>query len=112
MRDLRGGNAMRSIDPRLLDLICAMQAWVGHYGYTKPFQISSGYRSPATNARTEGAAKNSMHMQGRAADIIIPELPVNYLGRLAQHYSAGGVGFYPSRGFVHVDTGNIRSWRK
>ena len=72
--------------------------------------MSSGYRNPNTNARTEGAAKNSMHMRGRAVDIIIPDLPVSYLGKLAQHYAAGGVGFYPDRGFIHIDTGNVRSW--
>ncbi len=25
---------------------------------------------------------------------------------------AGGVGYYPSNNFVHVDTGNIRYWKK
>ena len=109
MRDLRA-NQYAQIDIRLLDLLCAMQAWVAYYGFTKPFQISSGYRTVASNSKLEGAARNSMHLKGKAVDLIIPELPVSYLGKLAQHYSAGGVGFYPDRGFVHVDTGSIRSW--
>ena len=109
MRDIKANKYAR-IDLRLLDLLCAMQAWVAYYGYTKPFQISSGYRTLATNNHLEGAARNSMHLRGRAVDLIIPELPVSYLGKLAQHYQAGGVGFYPSRGFVHVDTGRISSW--
>lgn len=111
MRDDRRNEVTR-IDPRLLDLLCAMQAWVAAYGFNKPFLITSAYRSPRTNRNIEGAARNSMHMHGKAADIVFPDLPVNYMGKLAQHYSAGGVGFYPSRGFVHVDTGRIRSWRK
>lgn len=111
MRDLRAGKHAR-IDPRLLDLVCAMQAWVSYYGYKKPFFVSSGYRTLETNRQLEGAARNSMHLKGRAVDLIIPDLPVSYLGKLAQHYSAGGVGFYPSSGFVHVDTGNIRSWHQ
>lgn len=31
-------------------------------------RITSGYRSPEKNAATPGAAKNSWHMKGRAAD--------------------------------------------
>lgn len=111
LRDVRGGSVVQ-MHPRLLDLLCAMQAWVAHFGFKAPITVLSGYRSPKTNANTEGAARNSMHMYGRAADIRFPGLPVSYLGKLAQHYAAGGVGFYVSSNFVHVDTGNIRSWRK
>ena len=111
MRDLKMNKTFQ-IDIRLLDLICAMQAWVGFYGYKKPFLVTSGYRTPEYNSTLEGAARNSMHLYGKAADLIFPELPVSYIGKLAQHYTAGGVGFYPSSGFVHVDTGRIRSWRR
>ena len=111
LRDVRGKQAVQ-MNPRLLDLLCAIQAWVAQYGYNKPLHILSGYRSPRTNANTEGAARNSMHMYACAADIVMPGLPVRYLGRLAQHYSAGGVGFYYSSGFVHVDTGRVRTWAK
>lgn len=111
---LRDDRAKQSIamDPRLLDLLCAMQAWVSYYGFSKPFVITSAYRTARTNNRLEGAARNSMHLRGKAVDIVFPDLPVNYMGQLAQHYSAGGVGFYPSSGFVHVDTGNVRAWRR
>jgi uncharacterized protein YcbK (DUF882 family) len=105
-------NEEKPIDPRLLDLVCAMQAWVSLYGFKKSFVVTSGYRSQRTNARLEGAARNSMHLYGRAVDLVFPDLPVSYMGKLAQHYSAGGVGFYPSSGFVHVDTGRVRSWRR
>lgn len=111
MRDLKM-NKTTQIDIRLLDLICAMQAWVGFYGYRKPFLVTSGYRTPEYNSTLEGAARNSMHLYGKAADLIFPDLPVSYIGKLAQHYTAGGVGFYPSSGFVHVDTGRVRSWRR
>lgn len=111
LRDVRGGTTTQ-MSPRLLDLLCAMQAWVGHYGFSGPIHVLSGYRSPKTNANTEGAAKNSMHMYGQAADIRFPGLPVSYLGQLAQRYSAGGVGFYVGSNFVHVDTGRVRTWKK
>ena len=109
MRDHRA-NASYPIDVRLFDLLCAMQAWVRHYGYQNPIQLNSGYRTAQTNGRLEGAARNSMHLVGKAADIVFPGLPTQYVGKLASHYAGGGVGFYFSSGFIHVDTGRQRSW--
>lgn len=37
----------------------------------KRITINSGYRSPAYNAQIRGAASNSQHMYGRAADIVV-----------------------------------------
>lgn len=110
LKDHRQDEAV-SIDPRLFDLLCAMQAWVGYYGYKDPIQVNSGYRTARTNNRLEGAARNSMHLYGKAADIVFPGLPASYINQLAQRYAGGGVGFYPSSGFVHVDTGRQRVWR-
>lgn len=110
MRDVKANQTVQ-ISPRLLDLLCAIQSWVAQYGYGKHLQINSGYRNPRTNAGTEGAARNSMHMYACAADIVMPGLPTAYVGKLAQRYAAGGVGFYPSSGFIHVDTGRVRTWR-
>jgi uncharacterized protein YcbK (DUF882 family) len=99
------------IDPRLLDLLCAIQAWVRFHGFgAEPMIIHSGYRTEQTNRNLEGAARRSQHLLGRAADITLPGLPATYVGRLAAHYAAGGVGFYPSRDFIHVDTGQRRFW--
>ncbi len=109
LKDQRAGVAY-AIDIRLLDLLCAMQAWVAYYGFKDPIQVNSGYRTLQTNSRLEGAAKNSMHLQGKAADVVFPGLPTSYIGKLASHYAGGGVGFYYSSGFVHVDTGRRRFW--
>ena len=35
-----------------------------------PLRITSGYRSPATNANTAGASATSQHMDGTAADVV------------------------------------------
>lgn len=109
MRDVRGGLAAY-IDVEVLDLVFAMQKWLVSWGIDKPIIVQSGYRSPGTNANTEGAAKNSLHTRGRALDIRMPGVPVSYLGRLASILGAGGVGFYVSKNFVHTDTGQIRYW--
>lgn len=109
LRDTRAGKAVY-MDPRLLDLMRAVQAYVEYYNYTAPLVINSGYRSPETNQKLEGAAKNSMHLRGKAVDFSMPGLPSEYMGMLASHYQGGGVGFYPTSGFTHMDTGNVRYW--
>lgn len=109
LRDVRYKKAAW-IDPRVLDILLAIQAWVAAYGYTKPIKITSGYRTPQNNAQLEGAAKNSQHLLGKAIDFVVPDLPSNYIGLLARHYQGGGVGFYPSSKFTHIDSGRVRTW--
>jgi uncharacterized protein YcbK (DUF882 family) len=109
MRDPHAGVSVY-MDPRLLDLMRAVQGYMEFYGFKNPLLIHSGYRSPSTNAKTEGAARNSMHLHGKAVDFTMPGVPSNYMGALASHYQAGGVGFYPGAGFSHMDTGNVRYW--
>lgn len=109
LRDVKYKQAIW-IDPRVLDILLAIQAWVGHYGYLKPIQVNSGYRTKKNNASLEGAAKNSLHLLGKAIDFVVPDLPSNYIGRLARQYQGGGVGFYPNSKFTHIDSGNIRTW--
>lgn len=110
MRDVRGGVAAY-IDVEVLDLVFAMQKWLVAWGIDKPIIIQSGYRSLATNANTEGSAKNSFHLKGQALDIRMPGVPVAYLSRLASIFGVGGVGFYVDKNFVHTDTGKVRYWK-
>lgn len=109
MRDVKANKAT-NMDINLYNLLYAIQSWVSYYGYNSAFVINSGYRSPETNRKTEGAAKNSMHIKGQATDFSIPRLPWQYVGRLAATYQAGGVGFYPGHNFIHIDTGRVRYW--
>lgn len=109
LRDVSAQKVVQ-MDVRLLDLMRAIQAYVDYYGYKEPLRINSGYRTWGTNSKLEGAAKNSEHLKGRAIDFSMPGLPTNYMGLLASHYKAGGVGFYPNSGFVHLDTANVRYW--
>jgi len=85
----------------------------------KPLEILSGYRTAASNQRLieEGipAARKSLHLEGRAADIRIAHLHEEVLGELIQSFRQGGVGFYyrPSAkgGWIHTDTGLQRAWK-
>jgi uncharacterized protein YcbK (DUF882 family) len=110
LRDHRSGTRHR-MDPRLLDLMVAVQARFGARG---PLHIISGYRSPESNAwlaaQSDGVAHHSLHMEGRAVDIRLPGQSVTAVGRVARSYRVGGVGLYPGSNFVHIDTGRVRSW--
>jgi uncharacterized protein YcbK (DUF882 family) len=110
LRDYRN-NMTHTIDPHLLDLIHVLHQMVRS---AEPFHVISGYRSAQTNAmlheRSGAVAKHSMHIEGRAIDIRLPGLGLKYLQEAALSLKAGGVGYYPSDDFVHVDTGPVRRW--
>lgn len=110
LRDFRTGE-VQPIDPRLLDTLHHLSRKVSR---RCTFHIVSGYRSPATNAllrrKSRGVAKNSYHMYGKAIDIFVPGYRLSRLRRLALSLKAGGVGYYPKTGFVHLDVGPVRQW--
>ena len=99
------------IDPALLDQLFDLKQTLG---ITKPYHIVSGYRSPFTNAllrrHNHGVAEHSFHMQGRAIDIRIEGVPTRTIKDAALNMARGGVGYYPSNNFVHLDTGEFRTW--
>jgi uncharacterized protein YcbK (DUF882 family) len=110
LRDWREDQAT-SMDPHLLDLIWDVYREVEA---TEPIAIVCGYRSPGTNAmlrrRSSGVAKFSQHMLGKALDFYIPGVSLEKLREAGLRASRGGVGFYPSSNFVHLDTGSVRHW--
>ena len=110
LRDWRNGEE-HAMDARLFDVLHAISDKVTAKG---PFQILSGYRSKTTNAmlhsHSEQVAQHSQHMLGKALDIILPGVELSHLRQAALSLKAGGVGFYPQSGFVHVDVGPVRQW--
>ena len=110
LRDFRTGD-VHTIDPALLDVLFDLQARADCDG---SFEVISGYRSPLTNAmlhrRSEGVAVHSMHLEGRAIDIRLGGYPTLKLASHARALGRGGVGYYASSDFVHVDTGRVRYW--
>lgn len=110
LRDHRTGEA-HIIDPRLFDMVHAVQSRLGHRGRV---EIISGYRSPATNARlraaSSGVAKRSQHTLGRALDIRLSGTDTARVRDAAIDLQAGGVGYYAKSDFVHIDTGRVRHW--
>jgi uncharacterized protein YcbK (DUF882 family) len=111
LRDVKQ-NIMTTMDPGLLDVLRGILGYYEQFNWNKPLVVLSGYRTIKTNNGLEGAARNSMHLYGRAADIYIPGIPTLDLARLGLYFQRGGVGFYPDNGFVHLDTGTVRTWVK
>lgn len=110
MRDWRT-DQVKAIDTRTIDIMAAAHNLMD---VTEPYLLLSGYRSAKTNAmlrsRSRGVAKNSLHVQGQAADLRLGSRSVRQMARAAQACHAGGVGQYSRSNFVHMDCGPVRTW--
>ncbi|MFA5591940.1 MAG: DUF882 domain-containing protein [Micavibrio sp.] len=110
LRDFRS-DELFPIDPRVIDIIYAVHRQTGS---DQPYEVLSGYRCPKTNAglrrASSGVAKNSLHMTGQAIDLRLPGFDTKGIRSLAVGLKAGGVGYYARSNFVHMDTGDVRSW--
>ncbi len=110
LRDFRTGD-VHPIARSLLDQLAHVHTAIGS---DAPFQVISGYRSPATNdmlhRRTGGVASRSLHMDGMAIDVRLADTRSARLRDVAASLRLGGVGYYASSNFVHLDIGRPRQW--
>lgn len=96
------------LDPELIDKLELVREEFG-----QSITVTSGYRSPAHNAKI-GGSKSSQHCLGKAADIRPSASSKEALDKLysicEKHFEAVGDG--RNKGFVHVDTrtGKKRRW--
>ncbi len=109
-RDYHNGS-VHPIDLALLDQLHDLK---NKLEIRKPFHVVSAYRSPETNAdmrrHSDGVAKNSLHMEGRAIDIRVEGFDTRVIRNAALAMQRGGVGYYGHSNFVHLDTGSVRTW--
>ncbi|MCC2974245.1 DUF882 domain-containing protein [Massilia sp. IC2-476] len=110
LRDHRN-NKVAQIDPELLLLLTQLNDKLDN---NRELHIISGYRSPESNAKlhaaSNGVAKRSLHMDAKAIDIRLPGKDLKMLHKAAMSLKGGGVGYYDSSQFVHMDTGRVRYW--
>ncbi|MDO5622179.1 MAG: DUF882 domain-containing protein [Paracoccus sp. (in: a-proteobacteria)] len=110
MRDWRTGQ-VRGINPNTIDIAAASHRLLQT---NEPYMMLSGYRSAQTNQmlsrNTRGVARNSLHIQGMAADMRLKSRSVNQMFRAAVSCAGGGVGKYSRSNFVHMDCGAVRTW--
>jgi len=111
LRDWRA-DKVKHYDPRLFDLLSDLETRTG-----KPdaeIQIICGYRTPVSNeylrTHTKAVAKHSLHMEAEAIDIRLTGVASSRLRDTALALRRGGVGYYASSNFVHVDLGRVRRW--
>ncbi len=118
LRDVNGKETA-PIDPKLLETLWGTQAFIARYGFEQPLEILSGYRTAKSNDKLREAgvpaARQSLHIVGKAADIRIASLNAEVLGSLVRSFRQGGVGYYyragPRGGWIHADTGLRRTWK-
>lgn len=92
-------------DPQLVHIIKQVER---HYG--KPAVVTSGFRSAKENRRA-GGARNSMHIDCKAADIQIDGVSKWALAKYLRTVPGrGGIGTYCRTRSVHVDVGEQREW--
>lgn len=113
LRDHRTGE-VHHFDPRIFDLLYDLTTSLGDSG--REIDVVCGYRTPWSNeflrtrSQHTGVARHSLHMQAEAIDIRLPGIPTSELRDAALRLHRGGVGYYRSSDFVHVDVGRVRQW--
>ena len=79
----------------------------------KPIHITphGGYRCENQNMISNGAG-HSMHKEGKAGDSSVEGLSVEEMAAIAKkvpEFANGGIGVYPSHGFVHLDVRGFKA---
>jgi uncharacterized protein YcbK (DUF882 family) len=98
MRCQRTG-AETPLDPRLVELLYRLSQRT-----KQRIQVVSGFRAPMFST-----ADLSYHTRGMAADIRIPGMTPLMVRDLAESMGVGGLGYYPTSQFVHVDVRTERA---
>jgi len=110
LRDHRTDEVL-PFDPAVIDQAFAISRKIEK---NQPFEIFSGFRSEVTNKqlrnRSRRVAKHSLHIEAKALDLRLPSVPIKQLPAASLSLREGGVVYYPQRGFVHIDSGPVRSW--
>jgi uncharacterized protein YcbK (DUF882 family) len=108
LRDHRAGQAT-PIDVAVIDFLHDVLQTAGAQRAT----ILSGYRTRETNAALAashfGVADLSQHIFGRAIDVRF-DGNLERAASTARAMNRGGVGWYPRSGFIHLDSGPVRTW--
>ncbi len=104
-------NRATKMDVRVIEFLNAVDKQLGG---DNEIHVISGFRSPEYNRllRQKGrrTARHSLHLSGKAIDLRIPGIGPNVIKKTALDLRYGGVGYYPRRGFVHLDSGTFRFW--
>ena len=93
------------------DLVKILQEIRTHFN--KPVNISSAYRCEKHNSSIANASKQSKHVYGMAADIVVTGVDPVEVAKYAESIGVLGIGLYDTDTdghFVHVDTRTTKSF--
>ncbi len=86
-------DAQHVVHPRLIMLLYRL----ADRFKARQINLISGYRESVA------VASEGNHSRGRAADIMVPGVPLAVVARFARSMGHVGVGLYPASGFIHLD---------
>lgn len=102
----KDGSAITFIDDYMVTILELLRKELGN----KPIIITSGYRTPAHNAKV-GGAKYSYHMRGMAVDIRVNGMSAKEVAKaLDKIVESCGIIVYES--WVHFDVRDGKKYRK
>lgn len=107
------GHGCCNITPIDMRLVKVLQNVREHFGVS--VKVNCGYRCPLHNVKVRGASKNSQHLVGKAADIVVRGMHPVSVARYIETIEgfAGRIGCYTwddhGNGFVHVDVRGTNS---
>jgi uncharacterized protein YcbK (DUF882 family) len=111
----RHADVIGEIDPELIDYLVDLRTRF-NLPSSVTFEILNGYRTAETNAMMSRTNKNvaieSLHVHGWAVDFRIPGVDGQAICEIAKTMQRGGVAYYPKSNHVHIDLGNIRTWKE
>jgi hypothetical protein len=88
-----------------------------HVGIHRDYGVWLSKRSRALPVRTVAndyrllSTRSVFGQRQQTCDLYVQGVPVEYLKKLVLYLQGGGVGVYPSAGFINVDDGKLRTWR-
>ena len=101
-------------DEIALRLIALLDHLEDHFA-VEEIRIFSSFRTAQKNQRLRRrgrpAARASLHLEGMAVDMIIPNIPPRKVWNYLRSLQCCGAGLYPG-GSLHLDTGPSRFWEE
>lgn len=109
-RDWRDQDTAVYIDPRLFTYLANIQTELSLLARSpRMIILNSGFRTKRRNSTLEGAAPNSEHIKGKAADFRIEGVRPSDVHKMASSLNVNGLGKYTN--FTHIDVGRAgRRW--
>jgi uncharacterized protein YcbK (DUF882 family) len=101
-RMMRQGNAMHSVDPRLVAPVGIVS---NHFG-GRTIEVVSGYRAYTPTQYTP----HSNHNYGRALDFRVRGVSNEALRDFCRTLRSAGCGYYPNSSFVHLDVRETKAY--